>query len=106
MRRFARFSPMFGAGVLAWACASPPAPVTVRVMNHSHNEIESIQMKACASDESALAPLPDTELDADSSMVIEVPSSCIDLVALDRGGEILGQQRDLRALPGTIWSIR
>ena len=97
---------VLGAGILVWACASPPLPpVTVRVMNHSRVEIEGIRMKDCEADESTLTPVAGTELAVGSSTVIEVPSSCIDLVAFDRSGKIAAQQRDLHALPGTIWTI-
>lgn len=94
------------AGLLAAACASPPpAPLSVRVHNRSGADVASISMKDCAGDEASFAPLPASELDPGRTVTIDLPDTCVDLVARDRRGRVVAEQRGLRALPGTTWTL-
>ncbi len=96
-----------GAAIALAACANPPTPpLVLTVKNASDERIEAIYMKPCGADDLAFQELPGTRLKPDHRVEVELPPHCIDLVAYEERGRLVGEQRGLRMLPGSSWIIR
>ncbi|HKK52128.1 MAG TPA: hypothetical protein VKA74_11100 [Myxococcota bacterium] len=89
------------------ACASPPPRTLVlSVSNELGRTLGEIRRKECEAPESALAPIPGSRLASGETRRFILPPSCVDLVAVDVRGRIVGEQRGLRMLPGARWVLR
>ena len=90
------------------SCASPPPPRTLvlRVSNQLGRPVAEIRSKSCEEGEYAMEPLEDSRLGPGDTKGFVLPPSCVDLVAYDERGRIVGEQRELRMLPGASWVLR
>jgi hypothetical protein len=95
--------------VASWACAHPPAPartLVLTVSNQLGRTISEIQRKACSDPETAFVPIAESRLGSGETRGFVMPPTCVDLVAFDGRGRIVGEQRDLVMLPGASWALR
>lgn len=93
---------------LGLACASPgPRPVLVlHVTNDLGRSIREIRTKACEAPEGDFAAVDESRIDPGRTLGVELPPSCVDVVAVDGRGRIVGEQRALEMLPGATWVLR
>lgn len=102
--------PLVAAGLVGMAgCARPPAPRTplvLSVANHLGRTIAEIRRKDCSEAESSLAALAESRIASGETRRFELPPSCVDLIAIDERGRVVGEQRGLRMLPGATWVLR
>ncbi|MCB9725759.1 MAG: hypothetical protein H6748_17050 [Spirochaetaceae bacterium] len=90
------------------SCASPPPPRTLvlRVSNQLGRPVAEIRSKPCEAGEYAMEPLEDSRLGPGDTKGFVLPPSCVDLVAYDERGRVVGEQRELRMMPGASWVLR
>ncbi|MEZ4216173.1 MAG: hypothetical protein R3E88_06825 [Myxococcota bacterium] len=96
------------AAVLVAACAAPAperAPV-LTIHNALARTVREVRVKPCEADDAAFRPLADVALRAGETRRVELPSTCIDLVAVDDRDRVVGEQRGLVMLPGATWTLR
>ena len=88
-------------------CATPvQAPPLLVVKNALGRPVESIQHKRCAAQDPSFAPLEDSRLNAGQTGRFALLDDCVDLVALDDRGRIVGEQRGLSTQNGVRWTLR
>jgi hypothetical protein len=95
--------------VVVTACAQPPPPARTLVLSVSNElgrTINEIQRKACEDPDTAFVPIEESRLAAGETRGFVLPPSCVDLVAFDARGRIVGEQRGLTMLPGASWVLR
>ncbi len=94
--------------VLILACTSPTArpEILLRVSNELGRDIAEIRKKPCRDLDLAYVPIPGSNLSPGEVRAIALPESCIDLIAYDSRGRIVGEQRGLEMLPGATWVLR
>ena len=95
--------------VASWACAQSPPPARTLVLNVTNElgrTINEIERKACDDPDTAFAPIEESRLAAGETRGFVLPPTCVDLVAFDARGRIVGEQRGLTMLPGASWVLR
>jgi hypothetical protein len=92
--------------LLACASAPPPPPLTMRISNWSAAPVASIGYKPCGAPDSALNPVASSWIDVGESFDLVLPAECIDVLAFDAEGRVVGEQVRLKMLPGTTWALR
>lgn len=86
--------------------SAPQANATVlTVANRLNRTILAIERKDCEQGEAAFAPIEDTRMRPGESLRLALPSTCLDLLARDTRGNVVGRQDDLRLLPGASWVL-
>jgi len=100
-------------GWFAWpiaaviGCASPsPRTLVLSVSNELGRNIAEIWQKSCDEQESGLVEIENSKLRPGESRGFVLPPTCIDLLAFDERGRLVGQQRELSMLPGARWVLR
>jgi hypothetical protein len=90
------------------ACASPPPTRTLvlQVTNEQGRTIAEIHSKSCDDLELAFSPIEASRLEPGEKRGFVLPPTCVDLVAYDSRGRIVGEQRGLRMLPDATWVLR
>jgi hypothetical protein len=68
--------------------------------------ISEIHKKSCGDLELSFEPIADWHLPAGEKRGLTLPSTCIDLIAYDSRGHIVGEQRGLEMLPDATWQLR
>lgn len=93
---------------VAVACAAPPTPraLVLDITNDLGRTVLEIRRKPCGDLELAFVPIKDSRLAAGQTHGIVLPPTCVDLVAFDVRGRIVGEQRGLKMLPGARWVLR
>jgi hypothetical protein len=76
------------------------------VSNQLGRAIAEIWQKGCDETDGELVELPDSRLRPGETRGFVLPPTCVDLVAYDERGRLVGQQRDLHMLPGATWVLR
>ena len=93
--------------LLGLACATPAAaPPVLVVQNALGRSVETIQQKGCNAPELEFASLDDSKVRAGQTRRFALSQPCVDLVALDARGRIVGDQRGLRTRNGARWTLR
>ena len=94
--------------VLTVACSSlaPARPLVFHVSNELGRPIGAIHQKPCGDLELAFSPIEDSDLAPGESRGFLLPSTCVDLIAYDLRGHIVGEQRGLVMLPDATWVLR
>lgn len=89
-------------------CRSHPEPseAVLTVHNRLARAIFVIERKDCEQDDSAFAPIEDTRMRPGETRRVALPEGCVDLLARDTRGRVVGRQDDLRILPGASWVLR
>ena len=92
----------------AMACAQPePSRVLViDITNELGRTVSEIRQKPCGDLELAFVAIEDSRLAPGETQGIILPPTCIDLVAFDARGRIVGEQRGLTMMPGARWVLR
>ncbi len=90
------------------ACASPPPvrSLVFEVSNELGRAIGAIYKKPCGDLELAFSPIEDSDLAPGESRGLRLPSTCVDLIAYDLRGRVVGEQRGLVMLPEASWVLR
>ena len=90
------------------ACVSPPPArqLELRVSNELGRDIAEIRKKPCDDLEFAYVAIDGSNLAPGERRNIILPATCVDLVAYDAYGRIVGEQRGLEMLPGATWVLR
>jgi hypothetical protein len=91
-----------------FACASPPPPRTLvlSVSNQLGRPIAEIWQKDCDEADSGLVELENSTLQPGEERGFVLPPTCVDVLAFDERGRLVGQQRELHMLPGARWVLR
>ena len=92
------------AAILVAACASPPPASVIEVVNHSRHSIASVVQTPCGGGDPQ--ELLRDEIERGDSRRVSVTERCVDLMAVDSRGRIVGQQRELEVLSDATWTIR
>jgi len=94
--------------VAAVACAaSPPARLLVlQVSNELGRSIAEIHKKSCGDLDLAFSPIEGSAFAPGETRGLILPPTCIDLIAYDLRGRIVGEQRGLTMLPDASWVLR
>ncbi len=91
---------------LACAHAAPPPRLVLDVTNELGRAISEIRQKSCGDLDLAFVIVPDSRIAAGQTRGIELPRTCVDIVAFDARGRVVGEQRALKMLPGASWVLR
>jgi len=94
------------AGALSCAHAAPVRTLVLNVSNELGRPIGEIQRKACEEPETAFVKLEESHLSVGETRGFVLPPTCVDLIAFDARGRIVGEQRELTMLPGASWVLR
>lgn len=88
------------------ACSTPKPPrrLVLQVTNQLGRDIAEIQKSKCGDSNSVV--LEDSRIPAGQRRGFELPPTCVDLVAYDARGRIVGEQRNLKMLPGATWVLQ
>jgi hypothetical protein len=99
---------LLGTTAVAGGCAGPrPATVLVlHVSNELGRPIAEIRRKACDETEAQFTPVEASRIEPGRTLGVELPPTCVDVVAVDGRGRIVGEQRELEMLPGATWVLR
>ena len=76
------------------------------VSNELGRTIAEIWRKDCTQPKSEFTEIKDSKLHPGEVGRFELPPTCVDLAAYDERGRLVGEQRDLRMLPGARWVLR
>jgi hypothetical protein len=93
------------------ACASGTrnerTPRLMYVSNHTKATIQSIRYEPCDVPGSGYTALADSTIEIGYQLSIPIPliDGCVNMIAVDLRGHTVGEQRSLRAIPGTTWRI-
>ena len=100
-------SGLVGLGI-AMACATPAPPpaLFLSVTNELGRTISEIRTKSCGDLELAFVPIEGSRFGPGETRAIELPPTCVDLVAFDTRGRVVGEQRELTMLPEARWVLR
>ena len=91
----------------ALGCATPvQAPPLLVVKNGLDRPVESIQHKRCSAQDASFAPLDASRMHAGQTRRFPLLHHCVDLVALDDRGRVVGEQRGLPTANGVRWTLR
>jgi hypothetical protein len=94
-------------GTQALACATAaPRVLVLHVTNELGRTIEEIRMKGCDEPESSLETIDDSKLAPGLSRRFEMPPTCVDLVAYDARGRVVGEQRELTMISSATWVLK
>lgn len=90
------------------ACRTPVQAhaLVLSVSNRLGRTIVEIREKPCGDLELAFVPIEGSRLGPGETRGIELPSTCVDLVAFDSRGRVVGEQRGLTMVPGARWVLR
>ncbi len=86
------------------ACAAPPPPKILEVVNRSRYAIVSVRETPCSGGEGR--ELLRDEIERGQSRGLPLHEGCVDLVAIDYLGRIVGEQRGLVPLSDVTWTVR
>lgn len=92
----------------AIACGTP-VPKRVLILSVSNDlgrTLTEIRKKSCGDIELAFVPIEDSRLGPGETRGVVLPPTCVDLVAFDSRGRIVGEQRGLTLRPGARWVLR
>jgi hypothetical protein len=95
--------------VAAVACATPSAPprlLVLQISNDLGRSIAEIHKKPCGDLDMAFTPIERSRFAPGEKRGLVLPSICIDLIAYDSRGRIVGEQRGLEMLPDASWVLR
>lgn len=92
----------------ATACAHPATShaLLLSISNELGRTIAEVRMKPCGDLEIAFVLVEESRIGAGETRGIELPPTCVDVVAFDTRGRIVGEQRELNMLPGASWVLR
>ncbi|MFK7898946.1 MAG: hypothetical protein AB8G23_24160 [Myxococcota bacterium] len=97
-------------GLLLWTvsgCASPPpSRLVLTISNQSGRGITAVHQKDCEAGELELEPREDSEIRSGQTRRFVMPPSCVDLVAYDARGRVVGEQRAMTVIQGARWELR
>lgn len=90
------------------ACAKPaPDPtLPLRVSNELGRTISELRKKPCGDLEMAFVPIEKSRIRSGEVRAIDLPRTCVDVVAFDARGRIVGEQRNLKMMPSASWVLR
>ena len=94
------------AGLFSCAQAPPGRTLVLSVSNELGRPISEIQRKACEEPETAFVTIEESHLSTGETRGFVLPPTCVDLIAFDARGRIVGEQRDLTMVPGASWVLR
>ena len=110
--RLRRLILLFGLASILIAfisCAGPPSPpsqLVLFVSNELGRSVAEIHKKACDDLDLSFEPIEGSRLAAGERRGLVLPSTCVDLIAYDSRGHIVGEQRGLEMLPDAKWVLR
>jgi hypothetical protein len=107
-RRFAVPSLMLVALMVSTGCRTPVSTslLVLTVTNDLGRTISEIRKKPCGDLGLALVPIEDSRFGPGETRGVVLPPTCVDLVAFDSHGRIVGEQRGLTMLAGARWVLR
>ena len=76
------------------------------ITNNSRHLVRAIRFRECTDNPPDYTDIPNTTLRIGHSVVIAVHDPCIDVLAVDENGRVLGKQDRLRIPPKATWLIR
>lgn len=91
------------------SCASPqPAAqsLVLEISNELGRTIAEIHTKSCDDLDLAFSPIDDSHFASGETRGLVLPPTCVDLVAYDSRGRIVGEQRGLKMRPDARWVLR
>jgi hypothetical protein len=95
------------AAALGASCREPTLvlrpPPELRIENRKEVEI-AIRQKACGTPDEAFHDM--SRVAPGGVLAVPLAPACVDLVAIGPGGEVVGQQNQLRMMPGAVWRIQ
>jgi hypothetical protein len=98
---------LFAVTAIGGGCATVETErPQLTVTNSSRHLVETIRFRQCADPPTDYTDIPNTTLRIGHSVDIEVHDPCIDVLAVDENGRVLGQQDRLRIPPKATWLIR
>ena len=95
--------------VLALSGCATPEPrstLTLRVSNELGRTISELRRKPCGDLELSFVAIEESRIESGAAREIQLPRSCVDIVAFDERGRIVGEQRNLKMMPGSSWVLR
>ena len=96
---------LIAGAIVACATVETERP-ELTVTNKSRHLVETVRFRQCADHATDYTDIPNTTLRIGQSVVIDVHDSCIDVLAVDEKGHVLGRQDRLRIPPKATWLIR
>ena len=96
---------VLGAGM---ACGTrvPKRELVLNVTNELGRTITEIRKKPCDDLELAFVPIEDSRLGPGETRRVALPPTCVDLVAFDSRGRVVGEMPGLTMLPDARWVLR
>ena len=94
--------------VAAVACTKslPAETLILQISNQLGRSISEIHKKPCGDLEISFTPIESSRFAPGESRGLVLPATCVDLVAYDSRGHIVGEQRGLTMRPGARWVLR
>ena len=95
--------------VVATACACATVETEkpqLTITNNSRHLVQTIRFRQCGDTPTDYTDIPGTTVRIGHSLVIDVHDPCIDVLAVDENGAVLGKQDRLRIPPKATWLIR
>jgi hypothetical protein len=90
------------------ACTTTPAErvLVLHISNELGRSIAKIHQKSCGDLEMSFEPIERSHFAPGEERGLVLPPTCVDLVAYDSRGRIVGEQRGLEMLPNARWVLR
>ncbi len=98
--------PLVLGAAIACGTPVPKRAFVLSVSNELGRTITEIRKKSCGDLELAFVPIEDSRLGPGETRGVVLPPTCVDLVAFDSRGRIVGEQRGLTMRPGARWMLR
>jgi hypothetical protein len=93
-------------GALACLAPQPRRTLGLSVSNQLGRSIAEIRRKPCGDLELAFKPIDASRVPSGETRGFLLPPTCVDLIAYDERGRLVGEQRGLRMVPGASWVLR
>ena len=90
-------------------CAMFLPPVEIKqliVTNKSPHDITSIKLKLCDESDDQYVAISKISIAINTHIAIDISESCVDVIAVNAKGDIIGSQKRLRIPPKVSWVIR
>lgn len=88
------------------ASAPPPRPLVLVVTNALGRSIEAVEVKDCDASPETFSALADSRFEHGEVRRFVLPPTCVDLVAYDARGRVVGRQSGLTMRHGAEWTLR
>jgi len=76
------------------------------IVNNTKTPIQSIRYERCDTPGSGQVPIPaDRPFKPGEELRVKIIEGCVNLIAVDIEGDVVGRQRELRMKPGMVWRI-